>query len=71
MKNGQSLLPMVNLIEQSQKAVDDLIDGMERALAWGIERCSWKARARFEVRAASAYLRRNLELLNDIVWQSL
>ena len=50
MKNGQSLLPMVNLIEQSQKAVDDLIDGMERALAWGLRNAS--GRARFEIRAA-------------------
>lgn len=30
-KNGQGLLPMVELIEQSQKAVDDLIDGVGRA----------------------------------------
>lgn len=30
-KNGQSLLPMVELIEQSQKAVDELIDGVGRA----------------------------------------
>jgi putative transposase len=30
-KNGQSLLPMVELIEQSQKAVDDLIDVVGRA----------------------------------------
>jgi putative transposase len=30
-KNGQSLLPMVELIEQSQQAVDDLIDGVGRA----------------------------------------
>ena len=25
-KSGQNLLPMVELIEQSQKAVDDLVD---------------------------------------------
>lgn len=30
-KNGQSLLPMVELIEQSQQAVGDLIDGVGRA----------------------------------------
>jgi putative transposase len=30
-KNGQSLLPMVELIEQSQRAVDDLIDVVGRA----------------------------------------
>ena len=30
-KNGQGLLPMVELIEQSQKAVDELIDGVGRA----------------------------------------
>jgi len=30
-KNGQSLLLMVELIEQSQKAVDELIDGVGRA----------------------------------------
>ncbi|HEY6270851.1 MAG TPA: hypothetical protein VIX19_02530, partial [Terriglobales bacterium] len=30
-RNGQGLLPMVELIEQSQKAVDELIDGVGRA----------------------------------------
>jgi putative transposase len=30
-KNGQGLLPMVELMEQSQKAVDELIDGVGRA----------------------------------------
>jgi len=30
-KNGQTLLPMVELVEQSQKAVDDLIDVVGRA----------------------------------------
>jgi putative transposase len=30
-KNGQGLLPMVELIEQSQKAVDELVDGVGRA----------------------------------------
>ena len=31
MKNGQNLLPMVELIEQSQQAVDELIDVLGRA----------------------------------------
>jgi len=30
-KNGQNLLPMVELIEQSQQAVDELIDVLGRA----------------------------------------
>jgi len=39
-KNGQGLLPMVELIEQSQKAVDELIDGVGRATIEAVLRLS-------------------------------
>ena len=39
-KHGQGLLPMVELIEQSQKAVDDLIDVVGRATIEAVLRLS-------------------------------
>jgi putative transposase len=39
-KNGQSLLPMVELIEQSQKSVDELIDEVGRATIEAVLRLS-------------------------------
>jgi len=39
-KNGQGLLPMVELIEQSQKAVDELIDEVGRATIEAVLRLS-------------------------------
>ena len=39
-KNGQGLLPMVELIEQSQQAVDELIDVVARATIEAVLRLS-------------------------------
>jgi hypothetical protein len=39
-KNGQGLLPMVELIEQAEKAVDDLVDQVGRATIEAVLRLS-------------------------------
>ena len=39
-KNGQALLPMVGLIEQAEKAVDDLVDQVGRAMIEAVLRLS-------------------------------
>lgn len=39
-RNGQALLPMIELIEQSRMAIDELIDVMGRA----VSRPSWDCR---------------------------
>ena len=39
-KNGQALLPMVELIEQAEKAVDDLVDEAGRAMIEAVLRLS-------------------------------
>ncbi len=40
-KNGQALLPMVELIEQSKMALDEWIDGLGRAHIEAVLRSWW------------------------------